>query len=117
MRIGTDQLIVKALHAIEDVCWAAQRGPVAPTFALRFVLAFLFAHGDGRRECFDEFWRIVTELGDHHQGSEHGANVVRGGNANREAYGIYKAVGVYRSTEMMFYPATRGKKAAGAKAK
>ena len=43
--------------------------------------------------------------------------VVGGGNANREAYGIYKAVGVYRSTEMMFYPATRGKKAAGAKAK
>lgn len=109
MRIGTDQLIVKALHAIEDVCWAAQRGPVAPTYALRFVLAFLFAHGDGRRETFDEFWRIVTDTGDHHQASEILTNTVRGSSANREAYGIYKAVGVYRSTEMMFFPAVRGK--------
>ena len=112
MRIGKDQLIVKALHAIEDVCWAAQRGPVAPTYALRFVLAFLFEHGDGRREGFDEFWRVVTDADNHHQTSESIANTARGNNANREAYRIYRAVGVNRSTEMMFYPAVRGKLAA-----
>jgi hypothetical protein len=109
MRIGTDKLIVKALHAIEDACWSAQGGPVAPTYALRFVLAFLFENGDGRRETFDEFWRVVTDAGNHHHSSESIANTVRGNNANREAYRIYRAVGVNRSTEMMFYPAVDGK--------
>lgn len=102
MRIGTDKLIVKALTALEEVGWLAQRGPIAPTHALRCILAFLFAHGDGRRESFDEFWRVVTDTGDHHQSTPELTHVVRMNGANTELYGIYKSVGVHRSTDMIF---------------
>lgn len=102
MRIGTDKLIVKALTALEEVAHQAQRSPIAASCALRFTLAYLFAHGDGRRESFDEFWRVVTDTGDHHQKSENMTNVVRSNAASRELYGIYRAVGVYRSTDMIF---------------
>lgn len=102
MRIGTDKLIVKALTALEEIGWQVQRGPVAPSFALRFTLAYLYAHGDGRRESFDKFWRVVTDLGDHYQGNPHMANIARSNGASVELYGIYRAVGVYRSTDMIF---------------
>ena len=102
MRIGTDKLIVKALIALEEAGWQAQKAPVAPSFALRFTLAYLFAHGDGHRESFDEFWRVITDEGDLHQSSPTLTNVVRGNVANRELYGIYRSVGVYRSTDMIF---------------
>lgn len=102
MRIGTDKLIVKALTALEQVAHQAQRGPIAPNYALRFTLAYLFAHGDGRRDSFDEFWRIVTDPGDLHQSNETGTNVVRSNGANTSLYGIYRAVGVYRSNDMIF---------------
>lgn len=111
MRIGTNQLIIKALHAVEEAVWSAQKAPVAPTFALRFALAFLYAHGDGRRDSFDKFWRIVTDASDFSQPSLGLANTVRGALANTEAYAIYRAVGVYRSTEMMFFPALHKRKA------
>lgn len=102
MRIGTDKLIVKALTALEEVGWQAQRAPVAPSHALRFTLAFLYAHGDGHRESFDAFWRIVTDTGAPNQWSETMTNVARSNGASRELYGIYRAVGVYRSTDMIF---------------
>lgn len=108
MRIGIDHLIVKALHAVEDVCWLCQKGPVPPSFALRFTLAFLFAHSHSDdREPFDTFWRIATDTGDHHQSTLTSTNIVRANSASREAYAIYKAVGVYRSTEMEFAPRVR----------
>lgn len=102
MRIGTDMLIVKALTALEEVGWQAQKAPIPPSFALRFTLAYLFAHGDGRRASFDEFWRIVSDIGDHHQSTPTSTNIVRSSGADRELYGIYKSVGVYRSTDMIF---------------
>jgi hypothetical protein len=102
MRIGTDQLIVKALSALDEVGWRAQKEPVAPTLALRFTLAFLYAHGDGRRDSFDEFWRVVTDTGTLHQPTPTVTNVVRSNSASRALYGIYRSVGVYRSTDMIF---------------
>lgn len=113
LRIGTDKLIVKALHAVEDACWLAQSGAVDPSFALRFALAFLYAHSHREdRESFDMFWKIVT---DHPSQYRHESdtiqNTCRSSHANREAYGIYRAVGVYRSTDMMFHSALARKKA------
>lgn len=102
MRIATDQLIVKALTALEEVGWAAQSGPVAPSHALRFTLAFLYAHGDGRRDNFDTFWRVVTDPGALSQSSETGTNIARANSASCELYGIYRAVGVDRSVDMIF---------------
>lgn len=102
MRIGTDKLIVKALTALEEFAHQAQRAPIPPSYALRFTLAWLFAHSDGRRESFDEFWRVVTDPGDHHQSNPTGTNIVRSNGASTSLYGIYRAVGVYRSTDMIF---------------
>jgi hypothetical protein len=109
VRIGTDKLIVKALHSLEEVGWQAQRGPIAPTFGLRFALAFLYAHSDGNRESFDEFWRVVTDPGNHGQSTDSSVNIVRSNHASRELYGIYRSLGVYRSTDMIFFPALHGR--------
>lgn len=117
MGFGTDKLIIKALHAVEDAAWLAQKGPVDPSFALRFALAFLYAHTDGKdRESFDMFWRIVTDHPSQYRHSiENIQNTCRSSHASREVYGIYRAVGVYRSTELMFHSALARKKDAKAR--
>ncbi|MBN8843234.1 MAG: hypothetical protein J0H88_08295 [Sphingomonadales bacterium] len=102
MRIATDRLIVKALTALEEVSHEARRAPIAPSHALRFALAFLYAHSDGRRDSFDSFWRVVTDAGDHGQPTENLVNVVRSNYASRELHGIYRSVGVHRSTDMIY---------------
>lgn len=102
MRIATDKLIIKALTALEEVGRQAQTGPIAPSFALRFTLAFLYAHSAGERESFDEFWRVVTDPGNLHMSSEAATNVVRSSGASRELYGIYRSVGVDRTPDMIF---------------
>lgn len=108
MGFGTQALIVKALHALEDVGWQSQKGPVAPSYALRFTLAYLFAMGGGKdRATFDEFWRAATDLGDHHQSNAHLTNIVRSNRTSTALHGIYRVVGVYRSVEMQFAPVTK----------
>lgn len=52
-----DQLVMKALCALDEAAEAANAGPVAPSFALRFALAYLFAVGKGERWMHDAFWR------------------------------------------------------------
>lgn len=102
MRIGIDKLIVKALTALEEVGFQAQLGPIAPSWSLRFILAYLYAHGDGRRDSFDRFWRAVTDTGEFVSDNPAMANIARSNGASVELYGIYRAVGVYRSTDMIF---------------
>lgn len=102
MRIATDRLIIKALTALEEVGRQAQSAPIAPNFALRFALAFLYAHSDGERESFDAFWRAVTDPGDHRQSTPNMTNVVRSITASRHLHRIYRSVGVERSTDMIF---------------
>lgn len=58
-RFSEEQLIAKALAAVEAVEERAQHGPVAPTPELRFVLAYL-ANRAPERWPFDECWKLAT---------------------------------------------------------
>lgn len=62
-----EQLIRKALLALEEVVEQAEAGPVAPSFAIRFALAYLYVCGvprDGVRERWmhDAFWREMQAV-------------------------------------------------------
>jgi hypothetical protein len=61
MRFDRDQLIFKALCALDEAIDECRATPIRPSFALRFSLAFLFALSDGCREPYDAFWREVTD--------------------------------------------------------
>lgn len=102
MRIGTDKLIIKALTALEEVGWQAQKAPIPPSHLLRFTLAYLYEHSGGDRAPFDTLWRYATDAGTLSQSTETSTNIVRSNSVSRELYGVYKAVGVYRSTDMIF---------------
>lgn len=65
MRVDRDQLVFKALCALEEAREQSRQGRVPPTFALRFALAYLYSVGDRRREFFDrepydDFWQAAT---------------------------------------------------------
>ena len=61
MRVARDRLIFLALCALDEIVDQAEEGPIEPSFALRFILAFLYALSDGKeRGCYDGFWRCVT---------------------------------------------------------
>jgi hypothetical protein len=55
------QLIRKALLALDEAIDQARIKPVAPTFALRFALAWLFTQSNGWREPYDAFWRVIRD--------------------------------------------------------
>ena len=54
-------LIWKAIVALDEVCEQSFQAPIPPTFALRFILAYLFARSDGNRTPFDAFWKACQE--------------------------------------------------------
>lgn len=58
-RFSEDQLIAKALAAVEAVEERAKQGPVEGTPELRFVLAYL-ANKAPERWPFDQCWQIAT---------------------------------------------------------
>ena len=60
MRFSSDQLKRKALAALEEAALHAETAPLRRAHALRFVLAFLYATGDGARWPYDGFWQAVT---------------------------------------------------------
>ncbi|MGE0180493.1 MAG: hypothetical protein AB7O91_11825, partial [Sphingomonas sp.] len=64
MRVARDRLIFLALCALDETVDEARDGPVQRTFALRAMLAFLYALSDGREPgCYGGFWRNVTRAG------------------------------------------------------
>ena len=94
MRFDRDQLIFKALCAVDEAVDECNHGPLKPTFALRFALAFLFAVSDGDRTSYDEFWR---EVGDPRERaySDHDRSYLRSTYARIAMTGIARGVGVY----------------------
>ena len=61
MRLTRDELIWKALLAIDEVAEKAREGPVERSLFLRFTLAFLYCESDGGSLwVFREFWKSVT---------------------------------------------------------
>jgi hypothetical protein len=58
-RFTNDELVDKALAALEEVYLRAKDEPIEPTPALRFLLAFL-ANEAQERWPFDTFWKEAT---------------------------------------------------------
>ncbi len=59
--VSRERTIFLGLAALFGIAEASHRSPVAPTIALRALLAMLHALGGGSREPFDEFWADATE--------------------------------------------------------
>ena len=100
MRFDRDQLVFKALCALDEAADACHAGPVKPTFALRFALAFLYAVSDGRRDPYDDFWR---EIGDSKETaySADAGRYIRSSYARTALTAIARGVGVEMSIEIM----------------
>jgi hypothetical protein len=56
-RFSPDQLRDKALLALEDAVQECRYRQPRRSFAVRFALAYLWAHKGGSREPFEAFWR------------------------------------------------------------
>jgi hypothetical protein len=76
-RFTDQQLVAKALAALEAVRERALEAPVEPTAELRFVLAFLAARAP-ERWPFDACW--------------HAATVARPGDTEAAAYGRHQSL-------------------------
>lgn len=98
MRFDRDRLIFLALVVLDEVCANCQRGPVAPSFAVRLALATLHALGDAERAMFDDFWR---EMRDPKEGaySVTQGNTLRGTSVRAHYTRIARSVGVELSID------------------
>ncbi|WP_267382310.1 MULTISPECIES: hypothetical protein [unclassified Sphingomonas] len=92
-----DQLIWKALVALDEVCHRAHEGAIQPTFALRFVLAFLFSRSDGDRRSYDMFWK---ECRDPRHGQTQ-ADYCRGTYTRTAWNGIVPSLGIPQTIDFM----------------
>ena len=101
MRFDRDQLIFRALCALDEAIDHSDIAPVKRTFALRFALAFLFNLSDGkRRDCYDEFWREIGDPKDH-AFSESSARYQRTTHARTNLSGIARSVGLELTADLM----------------
>ena len=100
MRFDRDQLVFKALCALDEATDACHDAPIKPTFALRFALAFLYTESDGCHESYDAFWR---EIADGREGaySADAGRYIRSSYARTELTGIARGVGVEMSIDFM----------------
>lgn len=105
MPIPQDRLTTKALLALEEVTRSAEAGPVSPSLAVRFALAYLYSVGGGNREAYDLYWRTLTG------GSvDHAQCIQRAAIASATLSAIYLDVGRERSPAMMFYEVKRNRR-------
>ncbi len=94
MRLGQEQLTFGALVALDEIVDQCSAAPVAPSPALRFILAWLYAHNlDNDRACYDAFWRIVQDdMAINH--STDNAHYLRGTQARTELMKIARRAGI-----------------------
>lgn len=84
-----EQLMWKALCAVDEATEEAGRAPVRPSFALRFALAYLFTCSTGERWLYDAFWRDIQM-----PSPIDGRSCHRGMMARSGLEGIMRSVGV-----------------------
>lgn len=102
MRIPLPDLTRKALLALEEALNQCDQQPLSKSsMSLRFALAYLYSVSRSDRGCFDAFWKAVTDT--RRGPSEYLEGVVRASEANSNLNAIYRAVGVRRTNQMMFY--------------
>lgn len=101
MRLNQRQLTFRALQALEEAARDCEAGPLPKSQWLRFCLGYLHSVSAGDRAMFDAFWGVVT---DRREGFSRSSDTIgRTQNANACLSGIYLAVGVQRTTEMIFH--------------
>lgn len=100
MRFTGDQLKMKALLALEEGVQEVRAGRAPASFAIRFALAYLYAIGEGERWLFESYWRSVTGAAGQEQSSPAIARVVRQTGADTALNGIYRSVGIERTSEV-----------------
>ena len=105
MFIQSERLATKALLALEKIARQADSGPLRPSLAVRFALAYLFSISDGDREPFDSFWQALG-----FGGSDYAKQVQRCALVSASLSAIYLQVGRERTPSMMFYLARRPEK-------
>ena len=76
MQADRKKLILMALAALEELVDQAKDAPIQPSIAIRVVLAATFAHSDGRREPYDDFWKAM-QISDDDQPTKSMAQYVR----------------------------------------
>lgn len=90
-----DQLIWKALLAVDEAAQRAANAPIAPSFALRFALAFLYAaSGSRERWSYDSFWQEIQR-----PTPVDGRHCARKMMATTALHGIMRSVGVIPTLE------------------
>ncbi len=97
-----DELVTRALLVLEAALYETAKRPVPRSLGLRFTLAYLYAMARCDRSCFDGFWREVTDDAPCEDGGEGVKALGRSAGANAYLNGLYRAVGVKRTNDMMF---------------
>lgn len=95
MRFSKEHLTFKALVGLDEA--AESSGPVPPSFALRFALAYLYATSDGERWLYDDFWRAATRQ----PGSDFMSAMCRRQTLTACLNGICRAAGSERTPDLM----------------
>lgn len=90
MKLEREHLIFKALVALDQAIEQSGTGPIEPSHALRFALAYLYSVSDHDRENFDELFRLLQDPLEVHLA---GANYVRATYGRTLLHGICKGVG------------------------
>jgi hypothetical protein len=92
LRIARGRLLFMGLAVLDQITEDCHRAPCRHSLALRAVLAMLYAHSDGTRAPYDQFWRrsaIPDEARDPH------GSAIRRGQAVQEAFhGICRTLNV-----------------------
>lgn len=94
---ASETLIWKALCALDEVAEQSRRAPITPTAAIRFALAYLYAHVGSDRPALVEFYQTIQFTNANDDG--HGAAATpytRGTMACTLLHGIARSVGVNR---------------------
>ena len=106
MPFTREQMIYKAVVALDEAIGEYTGEKPRPTFALRFCLAYLFSQSDGNRLPYDEFWKYLSYEG--HSGyDEDAARYVQSTRLRGCRNAIMKSVGMGGTPEV-FEAVARG---------
>jgi hypothetical protein len=108
MRKGRDELIYMALMALDEIAETCGRAPAQKTWALRFILAWLFEASGAdpdRKWMFEHFWKDATR-----SGGEYLQCVARETGAQSALNGITRACGWERDVPFLHEMSARRKR-------
>lgn len=91
-------LLYKALVVLDQIIGESRVSVVRPSYALRFVLAYLYSISDGDRDAYDGFWRSIQ---DPFSSSLDGGRYLRPTAATTNMNGIISGLGLNSTPALM----------------